>query len=101
VVGARAPPRRPPPLARQVEQKNVEAKIVPAGKTKSSVREVPLTGRALAALDAMTPRFDRTLLFPAPQAGRSTSTTSASASGRPPSSPPASERRRGSRKLGK
>ena len=49
----------------RVEQKNVDAVILPGGKTKNSVREVPLTVRALEALDALQLRFTG-LLFPAP-----------------------------------
>jgi len=52
----------------RVVQKNVDAKIVPGGKTKGSVREVPLTGRALAALDLLPLQFNG-LLFTAPEGG--------------------------------
>jgi integrase len=52
----------------RVEQKNVDATIVPGGKTKGSTREVPLTRRALAALDDLPLRLDR-LLFAAPAGG--------------------------------
>jgi integrase len=53
----------------RVEQKNVDGRIVPGGKTANSVREVPLTRRALAALDQLRPRLDTPLLFPAPEGG--------------------------------
>lgn len=42
--------------------------IRPGGKTANSVREVPLTGRALAALDELPLRFNG-LLFAAPKGG--------------------------------
>lgn len=71
----------------RVEQKNVDGRIVPGGKTRTSVREVPLSRVALAALDAIPPRLDTLLVFPDPAAGRSTSTTSAGANGRRPSRP--------------
>ena len=46
-----------------------DGEVVELGKNSRSRRQVPLSERALAALDALPPRLDTPLLFPAPQGG--------------------------------
>ena len=46
-----------------------DGELVELGKTNRSRRQVPLSKRALAALDAPPPRLGTTLLFPAPAGG--------------------------------
>ncbi len=46
-----------------------DGEIVELGKTTGSRRQVPLTRRALDALDLIPPRLDTTLIFPASQGG--------------------------------
>ena len=67
VAGARAPRRRPPaPASLNVRRTVSSGEVVELGKTTRSRRQVPLSRRALAALDALPPRLDTPLLFPAP-----------------------------------
>jgi integrase len=46
-----------------------DGEVVELGKTSGSRRQVPLSRRALAALDAIPPRLDTTLVFPAFKGG--------------------------------
>jgi integrase len=52
-----------------VQRRYADGVLTPFPKTERSRRRVPLTGRALAALEALPPRLDTPLLFPAPRGG--------------------------------
>jgi integrase len=52
-----------------VQRRFADGVLTPYPKTKRSRRRVPLTARALAAVDALPPRVDTPLLFPAPRGG--------------------------------
>lgn len=51
----------------RVARTHVEGVTKPYAKTSASVREVPLSARALVAIDAVPPRLDTRLLFPGPR----------------------------------
>ncbi len=53
----------------QVRRSVVDARVKEYGKTARSRRNVPLTRRALAAVDTLTARIDTPLLFPAARGG--------------------------------
>ena len=46
-----------------------DGEVVELGKTSGARRQVPLSRRAIAALDALPPRLDTPLLFSAPAGG--------------------------------
>jgi integrase len=52
-----------------VQRKFANGGLTPFPKTHRSRRRVPLTARALAAIEAMPPRLDTPLLFPASEGG--------------------------------
>ncbi len=56
-------------MAVVVQRRYAEGVLTPYPKTVGSRRRVPLTGRAVGALDQLPPRLDTTLLFPAPRGG--------------------------------
>jgi integrase len=53
----------------RVVRTHVEGATKPYAKTSASVREVPLTALAVAALDDVPPRLDTRLVFPGPRGG--------------------------------
>jgi integrase len=52
-----------------VQRRFADGLLTPYPKTERSRRRVPLTSRALDALDGLPPRLDTPLLFPAPKGG--------------------------------
>jgi integrase len=52
-----------------VQRRFADGRLTPYPKTVTSRRRVPLTDRALQAIEALAPRIDTPLLFPAPRGG--------------------------------
>lgn len=52
-----------------VQRRYADGRLTPFPKTERSRRRVPLTERALDAIDSLPPRIDTALLFPAPKGG--------------------------------
>jgi integrase len=53
----------------RVERRFASGRLTPYPKTRKARRRVPLTARALAAIDSLPPRIDTPLLFPALRGG--------------------------------
>jgi integrase len=53
----------------RVERRFASGRLTPYPKTRKARRRVPLTPRALAAIDSLPPRIDTPLLFPALRGG--------------------------------
>jgi integrase len=62
-----------------------DGEVVELGKTNNSLRQVPLSPRALEALDNIPAHLGTRLLFPSPPEHSCTSTTSATGNGHRPS----------------
>jgi integrase len=52
-----------------VQRRYADGLLTPFPKTARSRRRIPLSGRALAAIEALPPRLDTPLLFPAAEGG--------------------------------
>lgn len=52
-----------------IEREHVDGETKPYGKTAASRRRVPLSARAVAAIDNLPPRLDTPLLFPGARGG--------------------------------
>ena len=55
--------------ALQVQRKYAKGVMRPYGKSHRARRRVPLTARAIEAIEQLPPRLDTPLLFPAPEGG--------------------------------